>query len=49
MSRAASALFHAHYALRTDSRNDACLVDGHPCMTAIQPSAVIDWLNLQLN
>ena len=30
-------------------RNDSCLVDGHPCMTAIQPSEVIDWLQLQLN
>ena len=30
-------------------RNDACLVDGHPCMTAIQPSDVIQWLQLQLN
>ena len=30
-------------------RNDACLVDGHPCMAAIQPSEVIDWLKLQLN
>ena len=28
-------------------RNDACLVDGHPCMAAIQPSEVIDWLNVQ--
>ena len=30
-------------------RNDACLVDGHPCMAAIQPSEVIEWLKLQLN
>ena len=29
--------------------NDACLVDGHPCMAAIQPSEVIEWLKLQLN
>ena len=29
-------------------RNDACLVDGHPCMAAIQPSVVIDWLKAQL-
>ena len=30
-------------------RNDDCLVEGHPCMVAIQPSEVIDWLQLQLN
>ena len=30
-------------------RNDVCLVNGHPCMAAIQPSEVIEWLNLQLN
>ena len=30
-------------------RNNACLVDGHPCMAAIQPSEVIDWLMVQLN
>ena len=30
-------------------RNDDCLVDGHPCMAAIQPSEVIEWLKLQLN
>ena len=30
-------------------RNDACLIEGHPCMASIQPSAVIDWLRLQLN
>ena len=30
-------------------RNDDCLVDGHPCMAGIQPSEVIEWLNLQLN
>ena len=29
-------------------RNDDCLVEGHPCMAAIQPSAVIDWLKVQL-
>ena len=29
-------------------RNDSCLVDGHPCMAAIQPSVVIDWLKAQL-
>ena len=29
-------------------RNDGCLVDGHPCMAAIQPSVVIDWLKTQL-
>ena len=30
-------------------RNDPCLVDGHPCMTAIQPIEVIDWLKSHLN
>ena len=30
-------------------RNDACVVDGHPCMAAIQPPEVIEWLRLQLN
>ena len=30
-------------------RNDDCLVDGHPCMAAIQPSEVIEWVKLQLN
>ena len=30
-------------------RNDACLVEGHTCMSSIQPSQVIDWLKLQLN
>ena len=30
-------------------RNDACLIDGHSCMAGIQPSEVIEWLNLQLN
>ena len=30
-------------------RNDGCLVEGHPCMSAIQPSEVIDWLKVQLN
>ena len=29
-------------------RNNACLVDGHPCMAAINPSVVIDWLKSQL-
>ena len=29
-------------------RNDGCLIEGHPCMAAIQPSAVIDWLMVQL-
>ena len=29
-------------------RNDGCLIDGHPCMAAIQPSVVIDWLKVQL-
>ena len=30
-------------------RNDNCLVDGHPCLMAIKPSGVIDWLKYQLN
>ena len=30
-------------------RNDECLIDGHPCMAAIQPSQVIDWLVNQLD
>ena len=30
-------------------RNNACLVNGHPCMAAIKPSEVIEWLKLQLN
>ena len=30
-------------------RNDACLVDGHPCMAAIQPLEVIEWLKRQFN
>ena len=30
-------------------RNNSCLVDGHPCMEAIQPSEVINWLRVQLN
>ena len=29
--------------------NDACLVAGHPCMEAIQPSEVIKWLKFQLD
>ncbi|TCD58398.1 glycosyltransferase family 9 protein [Synechococcus sp. BS55D] len=29
-------------------RNDDCLVEGHPCMSAIQPSEVIAWLEAQL-
>ena len=29
-------------------RNDDCLVDGHPCMLAILPSHVIEWLTDQL-
>jgi len=29
-------------------RNDACLVEGHPCMSAILPDQVIDWLEVQL-
>ena len=29
-------------------RNDGCLIKGHPCMAAIQPSVVIDWLKAQL-
>ena len=28
--------------------NDECLIDDHPCMAAIGPSEVIDWLALQL-
>jgi len=27
-------------------RNDECLVEGHSCMTGVEPSQVIDWLNL---
>ena len=30
-------------------RNDACLVDGHPCMAEIHPIEVIEWLKIQLN
>ena len=26
-------------------RNDACLVDGHPCMQQVSPQQVIDWLD----
>ena len=26
-------------------RNDACLVDGHPCMRAVKPQQVIEWLD----
>ena len=29
-------------------RNDGCLVQGHPCMTAVQPSDVFAWLKAQL-
>ena len=29
-------------------RNDECLIDDHPCMNAILPSEVIDWLEIQL-
>jgi len=29
-------------------RNDDCLVEGHPCMTGVEPSQVIDWLEIQL-
>ena len=29
-------------------RNDDCLINGHPCMAAIKPSVVIDWLKVHL-
>ena len=29
-------------------RNNECLIDDHPCMAAIRPSEVIDWLSIQL-
>jgi heptosyltransferase-3 len=25
-------------------RNDACLIDGHPCMSSVEPDQVISWL-----
>jgi len=25
-------------------RNDACLVDGHPCMASVEPEQVMAWL-----
>ena len=30
-------------------RNDECLIEDHPCMSAISPSEVIHWLKIQLS
>jgi ADP-heptose:LPS heptosyltransferase len=29
-------------------RNDACLVEGHPCMASVAPEQVITWLDRQM-
>ena len=48
VSRIALAPLHAQLVPTTVSAM-TLVVDGHPCMAAIQPPEVIEWLRLQLN